>query len=206
MIQEIINYTKYLKENSPMVFEEGLEPSKGLHIFVELDEEGNAINFPGEKGVDWDYYDGKEISPFLKSIIPYEQESKRIGTRMDKVLDTGKVEGSKKFQIFSCSPYVLSFKKQSFELIESRLKPFFENAIKICLKEDDSITEQKVIAFKNAISLLLNKIGAFKIRTISTDLFTEEESVFESMKSDFFIHLYYKNIPFSEYVIAHQTY
>ena len=206
MIQEIINYTKYLKENSPMVFEEGLEPSKGLHIFVELDEEGNAINFPGEKGVDWDYYDGKEISPFLKSIIPYEQESKRIGTRMDKVLDTGKVEGSKKFQIFSCSPYVLSFKKQSFELIESRLKPFFENAIKICLKEDDSITEQKVIAFKNAISLLLNKIGAFKIRTISTDLFTEDESVFESMKSDFFIHLYYKNIPFSEYVIAHQTY
>jgi CRISPR-associated protein Csh1 len=146
------------------------------------------------------------MSPFLKSIIPYEQESKRVGTRMDKVLDTGKVEGSKKFQIFSCSPYILSFKKQSLGLIESRLKPFFENAIKICLKEDDDTAEQKVIAFKNAISLLLNRIGAFKIRKDTSDLFAEEESVFESMKNDFFVHIYYKNIPFSEYELAHQTY
>ncbi|HED36839.1 MAG TPA: hypothetical protein ENI76_01125, partial [Ignavibacteria bacterium] len=206
MIREIINYTKYLKENSPKVFEEGLEPSKGLHIFVELDEEGNAINFPGEKGKDWDYYDGKEMTPFLKNIIPYEQESKRVGTRMDKVLDTGKVEGSKKFQIFSCSPYILSFKKQSFKLIESRLKPFFENAINTCLKEDDDITEQKVMAFKNALRSLLNKIDAFKIKSDATDLFAEEESVFESMKNDFFVHIYYKDIPFSEYAEAHQLY
>ncbi len=28
MIQEIINYTKYLKDESPQIFEEGLEPSK----------------------------------------------------------------------------------------------------------------------------------------------------------------------------------
>jgi CRISPR-associated protein Csh1 len=206
MIQEIINYTKYLKENSPMVFEEGLEPSKGLHIFLELDEEGNAINFPGERGDDWDYYDGKEMSPFLKNIIPYEQESKRVGTRMDKVLDTGKVEGSKKFQIFSCSPYILSFKKQSFDLIKSRLKPFFDNAINTCLKDDDETTMQKVIAFKNAISIFLNEIGNYKIRTNSTDLFTEDKSVFESMKNDFFVNIYYKNIPYSKYVIAHQTY
>jgi len=206
MIQEIINYTKYLKENSPMVFEEGLEPSKGLHIFLELDEEGNAINFPGERGDDWDYYDGKEMSPFLKNIIPYEQESKRVGTRMDKVLDTGKVEGSKKFQIFSCSPYILSFKKQSFDLIKSRLKPFFDNAINTCLKDDDETTIQKVIAFKNAISIFLNEIGNYKIRTNSTDLFTEDKSVFESMKNDFFVNIYYKNIPYSKYVIAHQTY
>jgi len=206
MIREIINYTKYLKEKSSKVFEDGLEPSKGLHIFVELDEEGKTINFPGKKGVDWDYYDGKEMTPFLKSIIPYEQESKRVGTRMDKVLDTGKVEGSKKFQIFSCSPYILSFKKQSLGLIESRLKPFFENAIKTCLKEDDETAKQKVTAFKNAISLLLNQIDAFKIRTDTSDLFAEEESVIELMKNDFFVHIYYKNIPFSEYELAHQTY
>ena len=52
MIQEIINYTEHLKENSPQVFEDGLEPSIGLHILVELNEDGNAINFPGEKGKD----------------------------------------------------------------------------------------------------------------------------------------------------------
>lgn len=205
MIREIINYTKYLKEYSPNIFKEGLEPSLGLHIFLELDEEGNPINFPGEKGVDWDYYDGNVMSSFLKEIIAYEQESKRVGTRMDKVLDTGKVDNSKKFQIFSCSPYVLSFKKQSFYLIESRLKPFFENAINICLNEDETTT-QKVIAFKNAIPKFLNAINTFKIRTNNTDLFIEEESVYKTMKNDFYIHLYYKNIPLSEYVIAHQNY
>lgn len=205
MIREIINYTKHLKENSPQVFEEGLEPSKGLHIFIELDEEGNAINFPGEKGKDWDYYDGKEMSPFLKSIIPYEQESKRVGTRMDKVLDTGKVEGSKKFQIFSCSPYIISFKKQSFSLIESRLKPFFENAINICIKDNDS-AKQKVLAFKNALIPLLNRIDDFKVKSDTADLFAQEESVFKSMKNDFFVHVYFKNIPFAEYKLAHQTY
>jgi len=206
MIQEIINYTKYLKENSPRIFEEGLEPSKGLHIFLELDEEGNPINFPGKKGVNWDYYDGNMMSSFLKDIIPYEQESKRVGTRMDKVLDTGKVEGSKKFQIFSCSPFILSFKKQSFSLIESRLKPFFENAISTCLKEDDKTTIQKVIAFRNVIPEILHKINSFKIITDNAELFTEEKSVYESMKNDFFVNLYYKNIPLSNYIIAHQIY
>jgi CRISPR-associated protein Csh1 len=206
MIREIINYTKYLKEHSPKLFEEGLEPSMGLHIFLELDEEGNLINFPGEKGVDWDYYDGNIMSSFLKEIIPFEQESKRVGTRMDKVLDTGKVEGSKKFQIFSCSPFILSFKKQSFLLIESRLKPFFENAISTCLKEDDKTTIQKVIAFRNVIPQFLHKIKSFKIITDNAELFTEEKSVYESMKNDFFVNLYYKNIPLSKYVIAHQIY
>ena len=43
MIQEIVNYMKHLKENSPQIFEQGLKPSNGLHIFVELDENSNAI-------------------------------------------------------------------------------------------------------------------------------------------------------------------
>ena len=206
MIQEIINYTKYLKENSPMVFEEGLEPSKGLHIFVELDDEGNAINFPGEKGVDWDYYDGKEMSPFLKKIIPFEQQSKRVGTRMDKVLDTGKVEGSKKFQVFSCSPYILSFKKQSFDLISSRLKPFFENAINVCLDVENNGEKQKVLAFKNNIENILNRINLLTEKEKSLDLLPDESSVFEKMKNDFFVNIYYKNIPFENYRVAHQKY
>lgn len=205
MIQEIVNYTKYLKDSTPLVFKEGLEPSKGLHIFVELDEEGNTINFPGEKGVNWDYYDGKNLNSFLKSIIPFEQESKRVGTRMDKVLDTGKVIGSKKFQIFSCSPYILSFKKQSLNLIESRLNLFFENAINTCLNDDD-LKKQKIIAFKNVLSMVLNKLDYFKIPVSSNDLWSDNVSFIESMKSDYFVNIYYKNIPFSDYTQAHQTY
>jgi hypothetical protein len=37
MIQEIINYTKHLKENSSWVFEQNLKSTKGLHIFIDFD-------------------------------------------------------------------------------------------------------------------------------------------------------------------------
>lgn len=195
MIQEIINYTKYLKEKSPQIFEEGLEPSKGLHIFVELDEEGNAVNFPGEKGVNWDYYDGKEMSPFLKNIIPYEQKSQRIGTNMNKVFD-------KKKQLVSCSPYCISFKKEklenpklegdSFEKITKLLPFYFEKAFQECFDDSDDILKEKSIAFKN-----------FLVKELST---ISQMAVYNEMKKDDFINIYLKNSPFYEFEKAHNHY
>lgn len=208
MLQEIINYTRHLKENSPQIFEQNIEPSKGLHIFIELDEEGNTINFPGEKGVNWDYYDGKEMSPFLNEIIKLEQEGIRIGTRMDKVLDTAKVENSKKFQIFSCSPFVLNFKKQSYKLIASRLNSFFDNAINTCIGYNDNaeILKQKILAFKNAVRERLKQLDIYTKNKSNADDIIENHSFFDEMKDDFFISFYCKNVDFSEYRLAHLTY
>ncbi len=197
MIQEIINYTKYLKEESPKIFEEGLEPSKGLHIFVELDEEGNTINFPGERGMDWDYYDGKEMSPFLKMIIPYEQKAQRIGTTMNKAFD-------RKKQLVSCSPYFISFKKEKldnpkldgeyFEKITKLLSYYFEKGFEECLdkNEEDEIRKQKSIAFKNYIIENLSQV--------------QEMKIFQEMKKDNFLNIYFKNIAFDGWVIAHNNY
>ena len=123
MIREIINYTKHLKENSYWVFKQNLKPTKGLHIFIEFDENGNVINFPGEKGKNWDYYDGKEMSEFLKKIIPFEQSIQRIGTSMNKVFD-------KKKQLISCSPYAISFKKGKLEEFTNFTKINFVNELK----------------------------------------------------------------------------
>ncbi len=197
MIREIINYTKYLKESTPKIFEDGLEPSKGLHIFVELDDEGNAVNFPGTKGVDWDYYDGKDMSPFLRNIISYEQEIKRIGTTMNKVFD-------KKKQIVSCSPYAISFKKEKldneklvgegFSKITNLLPFYFEKGSEECLDKDEKgeMRRQESITFRN-----------FLIKNLSR---VQEISVYDEMKKDNFLNIYYKNIELDDWKKAHNNY
>ncbi len=195
MIREIINYMRHLREKSPMIFEEGLEPNKGLHIFVKLDDGGNPINFPGVKGVEWDYYDGKEISDFLRKIIPYEQMTKRIGNDMNKVFD-------KKKQIVSCSPYCISFKKEklqnpklegeSFEKITNLLPFYFQKSLVECLDKGDKAKKQIIKMFEKFLTKNLSKI--------------EEMEIFNKMKKDEFINIYLKNASIEDFKIAHENY
>jgi len=195
MIQEIVNYMKHLKENSPQIFEQGLEPSNGLHIFVELDENGNAINFPGEKGKDWDYYDGKEITSFLSNIIKYERQGQRIGTTMHKVFDVKK-------QLASCSPYMISFKKdklennkikgESFEKISNLLKFYFDKAITKCFNKDKEKKAQIVLYFKDFLKDNLTQIKNFEI--------------FSNLTKKDFINIYLKNASLNDFESAHNNY
>lgn len=194
MIQEIVNYTKHLKEESPKIFEDGLEPSKGLHIFVELNGNGKAINFPGVKGVDWDYYDGEEKSEFLKKIIPYEQFIQRIGITMNKAFD-------KKKQIVSCSPYAISFKKEklendklegdSFEKIINLLPYYFDKGLEECIDKNEDF-EERISVFQD-----------FLIKNLSV---IESIEIFNEMKNDNFINLYFKNVSLNDYKKANKNY
>ncbi len=207
MIQEIINYTRHLKENMPLIFEQNLEPTKGLHIFIEFDEEGNLINFPGEKGEQWDFYDGSELNEFLARIIKYEKEGTRIGTNMNKVFD-------KKKQIVSCSPFIISFKKEKlendklegngFEKITLLYDFYFEKAIEECI-EDDELLPEKIKTFKNKLKKLTASVRNFST-IVTEDEQTESYSLFDEMKSDFFINFYYKNIEINDYKNAHDNY
>lgn len=195
MIREIINFTEHLKENSSWIFEHKLEPSKGIHLFIETDEEGNHINWPPEKGKDWDYYDGKNMCPFLEKIKTYEKYGLRIGTTVNKVLD-------KKKQIFSCSPFIVSFKKQSFEnekldgygveKISNLLNYFSENAISVCISKDDEIGKQKAILFKNILKTVLPKLHVLKIQKTNKDNIVEDINIAIEMKKDFYLNFYYK--------------
>lgn len=201
MIQEIINYTKHLKEKAPMVFQKNLEPSKGLHIFIELDKKGELINFPGERGKQWDYYDGKEMTPFLNHIIPYEQESVRIGTSMNKVFD-------KKKQIASCSPFIVAFKKEKLDndklegdywnRITYLLSFYFDKAKEECFDKKDEETWQKILAFKNTLTKVIPQSKVF--------LDNESLSIFDVMKKDAFVCFYFKNITIDDYKTAHNNY
>lgn len=207
MIQEIINYTRHLKENMPLIFEQNLEPTKGLHIFIEFDEEGNLINFPGEKGEQWDFYDGSELNEFLIKIIKYEQEGMRIGTNMNKVFD-------KKKQIVSCSPFIISFKKEKlendklegngFEKITLLYDFYFEKAIEECI-EDDKLLLEKVIRFKNKLKEQTASVTNFS-KKFKGDERNDSSCLFDEMKSDYFINFYFKNIELDDYKKAHGNY
>lgn len=194
MIQEIANYIKHLKENSPGIFN-NIEPSKGIHVFVELDENGSVVNFPGERGTDWDYYDGRNISPFLNNVISYEQEIQRIGKNMNKVFD-------KKKQIVSCSPFAISFKKEKlennkiegegFSKITNLLPYYFKKSISECLCENDVLLIEKANKFRD---LLINNLSKLNIL-----------EVYEKMKRDNFINIYIKNISIEKYSDSHNNY
>jgi CRISPR-associated protein Csh1 len=209
MIQEIVNYTKHLKESSPWIFEHKLEPSAGVHIFIELDDEGKHINWPPEQGKDWDYYDGKETSSFLNSIPKLERYGQRIGSTMNKVLD-------KKKQIFSCSPFIVSFKKKSFAKtnlegegefkIIKLLDFYFENADKYAIDEDDVETKQMVLNFKSVIKNVLPKLSILKTDTKEKDGTIKKVNIAEEMSDDFFINFYLKNATTEKYRIAHENY
>ena len=209
MIQEIINFTKHLKKNSPWIFEHKLEPSKGIHLFIETDEKGNHINWPPEKGKDWDYYNGKNMHPFLEQIKTYEKYGLRIGTTVNKVLD-------KKKQIFSCSPFIVSFKKQSFEneklegqgveKISKLLNYFSENAISICLNENNEAEKQKALSFKNILKNILPKLDNLKIQKTNKDGIIEDITIVKEMKKDFYLNFYYKNVDIKIFQKAHENY
>ncbi len=105
MIRETIKFTEELIADIPDVMQCNIQPSKGLHVIVELDKEGH-----------WN----KENSEFYicpnssqqncntnTKLVQYEQLGLRVGTNMNKVLDLPAK------QIFSCSPFILSFKKKS---------------------------------------------------------------------------------------------
>jgi CRISPR-associated protein Csh1 len=210
MIQELINFTNEISKSNPEVFLLNKKPNEGLHIFVELDGEGKWSNNPPTFKVDYDFYDGKsELSSLLHEFMQYEDYSKRVGTTMNKALD-------KKKQIFSCSPFVINFKKQSFtndkldglgyEKIIKLFLFYFDNARTICLDKEDESTIQLSKAFEQICIEVLQNIGLFLMQQIQKDGTETFVSIFETMKDAFYISIYLKNIPLEKYKQAHESY
>lgn len=207
MIQELINYTQHLKDNMPLIFEKNLIPTKGLHIFIEFDDDGNVINFPGKKGVQWDFYDGSEMTRFLNDVIRFEQEGMRIGTTMNKVFD-------KKKQIGSCSPFMVSFKKEKldndklegdgFDKIIQLYDFYFEKAIDECIIENKSLV-QKSKLFNIKLKEITPLIYNYREHRICNDN-EVQVSLFEEMKKEYFVNFYLKNVCYKDYKEAHNNY
>ncbi len=209
MIQEIINFTTELEKDYPEVFDLNKKPSPGLHLWVELDEEGNWKNNLPIENEDYVVYDGKsEITNKLKEAVKYEELGKRVGTTMNKTLD-------KKKQIFSCSPFVVNFKLKSYsndkiegikeEKIIGLLKFYFDNALSICIDKNETSLSEQVVAFKNVIPKVLYAINALTTTVKEKDTIIEK-LLLDTFKDDHYINIYFKNIDLNTYKIAHNKY
>ena len=210
MIRELMNFVNDLEQDYPEVFDLNKTPSPGLHLWVELDEEGNWKNNPPIEGEDYVIYDGKaNLNPKLQEAIQYEELGKRVGNTMNKVLD-------KKKQVFSCSPFVVNFKLKSYanekiegvreEKIISLLKFYFDNAISICLAKDAEKLKEMALAFKKTIPEVLRVINTITTIDLEKDGTSVEKTLIETFKDDFYINIYLKNISLEEYKICHENY
>lgn len=203
MIREIINFTENLIADIPDIMQWNIEPSQGIHIIIELDNEGHWIN--RDKNCFCTNTD-KDIIPFA-TLVQYEQAGSRVGTTMNKVLD-------KKKQIFSCSPFILSFKKKSLsnEKLEGLgigkiiklLSDYFANAQNTCLLGDERLIQLSK-AFQQQCSEVLIYLQS---KTIIQNIKGEnvEVKIFDLIKDDEYINLYLKNATIEEYHSAHNVY
>lgn len=103
MIREIINFTNHLVEDMPEILQMNNEPDKGLHVFIDIDQEGAWTNYNLIKSVDYDYFDGKNKEIELwNDCIKYQEATSYI--TMNKV---AKFDREKK--IHSCSPFAIAY-------------------------------------------------------------------------------------------------
>lgn len=203
MIREIINFTKDIIEDCPDIMQRNLKPNGGLYIFVDMDEAGNWVNENGVYGQDYLYLKTNDSeSPIpISEITAFEEEVKRVGTTMNKVLD-------KNSQIFSCSPYAVVFKKKSLtnekipgikgEKICKLLPFYFENARKLCLLEE----QQRIVNFEAICGIILNGVENF-IR----EHFDEKKIILvDQLKDDEYISIYLRSVSLNDYKKAHDCY
>ncbi len=214
MIREIINYMVHLERESPQIFKENIKPSSGLHILIEFDDNGNVKNFPGEKEKDWDYYDGRNISNFIKNITFWDLYSSYITMNKQQKLD-------KKQKIHSASPFAFAFnfnfskkdldnlgltinnkekiKKKRVEFVLERVDDYFENCKKVFSINGDK--KKLMEFFKSFIESNLNRFIEDNDEKLK-----EIKEVWNSLKLKDYIKFYIKNIDFKEFKKVYEDY
>lgn len=204
MIREIINFTKDLLEDFPDILQWNAKPNGGLYVFVHLDNEGHWDSSNLEYGKDYFYIgvNNSESEDYVNKAMAYEEQVKRVGTTMNKVLD-------KKKQIFSCSPFAVTFKKKSFtnikledkgsDKIRNLLPEYFYSARQLCKEKDTEC--QFSIGFENTCGQVL-----YYLESLYSPFLTGEKCILEEMKDEEFVNLFIDNVPLETYKQVHDVY
>jgi len=204
MIREIINYMIHLEENSPLIFIEGFKPSRGLHILVELDDNGDPLDFPGTEGRKWGYYDGKtlNIDEFWEDIIKRDLYSMYLTMNKQKKLD-------KEQKIHSASPFAFAFnfnfnkddlknlgistkdkeqiKTKRIEVVLNRIDNYFNNCEKVF-----SLTEEQKHLMRLFQKFLKNKLKRWAENDEAIP--SEIKKAWNKLKIKDYVKFYLKNI------------
>ena len=204
MIREIINFTKDLLNCFPDILQWNAQPNGGLYVFIHLDDEGCWDNTNLEYGKDYFYINNKsaDADAYVNKVLAYEEQVKRVGTSMNKVLD-------KKKQIFSCSPFAVIFKKKSFsndklegnsyEKIINLLPGYFNSARQLCKACDAEF--QYSISFERACAQVLCQLDNLYLPSL-----VDKKSIVGEMKDNEYVNLFFDNIPVELYKQVHDVY
>lgn len=108
MIREIINFTRDLLADIPDIRHWNAKPDKGLHVFIDIDENGRWVNKKLKEGVDYAYYDGEnEDIKLWDDCIRYQEATTYINFTKNPLNKVKKFDPKQK--IHSCSPFAIAY-------------------------------------------------------------------------------------------------
>lgn len=190
MIREIINFTNGLLSDIPDIMQWNIQPDKGLHVFIDIDETGNWANQNLQQGIDYDYYDGKNQDIKLwNDCIRYQEATEYI--TMNKVS-----KFDKKKKIHSCSPFAVAFNFNFNDKEKSEL------GIKIFKKSDKPSKEelksnnaliraQRRIVIEERLKDYQSKsLSIYGIKEKDGDLFSNQPFIYGKQIMGFFNNLH----------------
>ena len=174
----------------PDIMQWNIQPDKGLHVFIDIDETGNWANQNLQQGIDYDYYDGKNQDIKLwNDCIRYQEATEYI--TMNKVS-----KFDKKKKIHSCSPFAVAFNFNFNDKEKSEL------GIKIFKKSDKPSKEE----FKSNNALIRakrrtvieerlkdyqsNSLSIYGIKEKDGDLFSNQPFIYGKQIMGFFNNLH----------------
>ena len=190
MIREIINFTNGLLSDIPDIMQWNIQPDKGLHVFIDIDETGNWGNQNLQQGIDYDYYDGKNQDIKLwNDCIRYQEATEYI--TMNKVS-----KFDKKKKIHSCSPFAVAFNFNFNDKEKSEL------GIKIFKKSDKPSKEElksnnaliraqrRTVIEERLKDYQSNSLSIYGIKEKDGDLFSNQPFIYGKQIMGFFNNLH----------------
>ena len=190
MIREIINFTNGLLSDIPDIMQWNIQPDKGLHVFIDIDETGNWVNQNLQQGIDYDYYDGKKQDIKLwNDCIRYQEATEYI--TMNKVS-----KFDKKKKIHSCSPFAVAFNFNFNDKEKSEL------GIKIFKKSDKPSKEElksnnaliraqrRTVIEERLKDYQSNSLSIYGIKEKDGDLFSNQPFIYGKQIMGFFNNLH----------------
>lgn len=190
MIREIINFTNGLLSDIPDIMQWNIQPDKGLHVFIDIDETGNWANQNLQQGIDYDYYDGKNQNIKLwNDCIRYQEATEYI--TMNKVS-----KFDKKKKIHSCSPFAVAFNFNFNDNEKSEL------GIKIFKKSDKPSKEElksnnaliraqrRIVIEERLKDYQSNSLSIYGIKEKDGDLFSNQSFIYGKQIMGFFNNLH----------------
>lgn len=188
MIREIINFTRDLLEDIPDIRLWNAKPDKGLHVFVDIDEDGRWINTELKEGVDYTYYDGEnEEIKLWDDCIRYQEATTYISMNKVKKIDS-------KQKIHSCSPFAIAY---NFNFNEADKKALGIPVLKKADKpSEEDIQKDEAIIRNKKYEVVSERLSDYKKNSIavyglnfkegSDNLFPEPSYKYKNQVNGFF--------------------